>query len=59
MKQEDKNLMCDEKCKALEEEAVVELSEEALDQVTGAGDPFEGEPRVPVAPIDPELRDDV
>ena len=51
--------MFDKPCKKPEEEAAVELTEEALDLVTGAGDPFEGEPRVPVAPIDPELRDDV
>ena len=42
-----------------EEKDVVELSQEALDQVTGGDNPFADEPRVPVAPIDPELREDV
>ena len=29
-----------------------------LDQVSGAGDPFAEEPRVPENPIDPDLRQD-
>lgn len=29
-----------------------------LDQVSGAGDPFGDEPRVPENPIDPDLRKD-
>ena len=29
-----------------------------LDQVSGAGDPFAEEPRVPENPIDPDLRKD-
>ena len=34
-----------------------ELTEEVLDEVTGAGNPFDGIPRVPTQPIDDELRD--
>ena len=51
--------MLEDKNKTPEEEAVVELTDEALDQVTGAGNPFDGVSRVPIAPIDPELRKDV
>ena len=29
-----------------------------LEQVSGAGDPFAEEPRVPENPIDPDLRED-
>ncbi len=48
--------------KAVEEakkalEAVEELSDEDLDKVSGAGDPFEGIPRIDPEPIDPELRE--
>ena len=36
----------------------VELTDEEMDKVTGAGDPFKDVPRVPNQPIDPELRED-
>ena len=35
---------------------VKELSDDELDQVTGAGDPFANIPRNPTKPIDDELR---
>ena len=38
------------------EEAVKELSQEVLGQVTGGGNPFDKVPRVPEQPIDPDLR---
>ncbi len=37
---------------------IQELTQEELDQVNGAGDPFADVPRVPEKPIDPGLRDD-
>ena len=37
-------------------EKVKELSEEELDKVTGAGDPFANIPRNPTKKIDDELR---
>ena len=36
---------------------VQELSSDALDPVSGAGNPFDDVPRVPNSPIDEELRD--
>lgn len=38
-------------------QGIEELAEDALDQVSGAGNPFEDIPRVPTQPIDDELRD--
>ena len=38
-------------------EQVKELAKDALEQVTGAGNPFDKVPRVPVNPIDDELRE--
>ncbi len=38
------------------EKGIRELSEDKLDQVSGAGNPFEDIPRVPTQPIDDELR---
>ena len=35
----------------------VEVAEEVLENVSGAGDPFEDVPRVPTQPIDPNLRE--
>ncbi len=35
----------------------MELTDEQLDQVSGAGNPFEDIPRVPTNPIDDELRE--
>ena len=40
------------------DQEIEELSGDMLDQVIGAGDPFEDIPRVPTQPIDPELRKD-
>ena len=37
----------------------LELTEEELDQASGAGNPFDDLPRVPTQPIDPEGRDKV
>lgn len=42
----------------LPEEETVKLTKDTLDQVSGAGDPFGDEPRVPENPIDDELRKD-
>ena len=39
-----------------ETEEKVELSLEAVEQVSGGGNPFEGEDRVPTQPIDDDLR---
>ena len=40
-------------------EAIAEaLPDELLDEVTGAGNPFDNIPRVPTQPIDDELRQD-
>ena len=39
-------------------EEAVKLTKETLDKVSGAGDPFADEPRVPENPIDDELRKD-
>ena len=47
-----------EKKKSLTEEETVKLTKDTLDQVSGAGDPFGDEPRVPENPIDDELRKD-
>ena len=38
------------------ENGIRELSESTLDQVNGAGNPFEDVPRVPTQPIDDDLR---
>ena len=58
--------MCTKKNNTVEnnENPATELSKEEIAMVHGAGDinafdPFEYEPRVPIAPIDPEIRDDV
>ena len=40
------------------EQELKEMTLEALDQVSGAGNPFEDIPRVPLNPIDEELRED-
>ena len=55
-----KNLLNDKAAELKETaEPVVEaLSDDVLDQVTGAGNPFENIPRVPTQPIDDELRQD-
>ena len=45
-----------EKKKSLTEEETVNLTKDTLDQVSGAGDPFAEEPRVPENPIDDDLR---
>ena len=39
------------------EETLEKLGDDVLNAVTGAGNPFEEEPRVPTQPIDDELRD--
>lgn len=52
----------EDKAKAMigEEERKAELlSEEVLDQVNGAGNPFDNIPRVPTQEIDDDLRDRV
>lgn len=58
--------MCSKKSNAdgCNENPATELSKEEIALVHGAGDldafdPFENEPRVPVAPIDPEIREDL
>lgn len=38
-------------------EQATELAKETLEQVTGGGNPFDKVPRVPVNPIDDELRE--
>jgi hypothetical protein len=38
------------------QEDMKELSVEELEQVNGAGNPFEDVPRVPVKPVDDKLR---
>lgn len=43
--------------KVVLEDEVVELTTEALEQVSGGGNPFDDVPRVPEQPIDPELRE--
>ncbi len=48
--------MEDKKLDLIEE--IKELTQEELDKVTGAGDPFGDVPRVPEKPIDPGLRED-
>ena len=40
------------------DEQMKKLDLNDLDQVSGAGDPFGDEPRVPENPIDPDLRKD-
>ena len=42
-----------------EENGFENLYEDALEQVNGAGNPFEDIPRVPTQPIDDDLRDNV
>ena len=37
-------------------ETMEKLEDDALNAVTGAGNPFEEEPRVPTQPIDDDLR---
>ncbi len=39
------------------EQKLQELEDEQLDQVSGAGNPFENVPRVPLQEIDDELRE--
>lgn len=39
-----------------QKESQEELKEAELDEVAGAGNPFENIPRVPLQPIDDELR---
>lgn len=39
------------------EQKLQELTDDELDQVNGAGNPFENIPRVPLQEIDDELRD--
>ena len=48
----------EKKKKDLAGEKTVKLTKDTLDQVSGAGDPFGDEPRVPENPIDDELRKD-
>ena len=38
-------------------ETIKDLSLEALDEVSGGGNPFDDVPRVPTNPIDDELRE--
>lgn len=40
-----------------EKQGLEELSEDILDQINGAGNPFEDIPRVPTQPIDNDLRE--
>ena len=47
-----------EKAKDAVEKVKEMIPDEALENVTGAGDPFANIPRVPERPIDPELRED-
>lgn len=58
--------MCSEKTTTAggDQKPATELTKDEVAQVRGAGDiiaydPFENEPRVPVTPIDPEIREDV
>ena len=57
-----KKTLTDNMIAALAKEAaepVIEaLPDDLLDQITGAGNPFENIPRVPTQPIDEELRKD-
>lgn len=52
----EKNLENENKAKAAENTAMQELDEEALDEVTGAGNPFANIARVPTQSIDSNLR---
>lgn len=47
-----------EKVKDAAEKAMEAIPDEMLEQVSGAGNPFDNVPRVPTQPIDPDLRDD-
>ena len=47
-----------EQVKDTAEKVMEAIPDELLDQVTGAGNPFDDIPRVPTQPIDEELRND-
>lgn len=45
------------KLEEIKKDEAEELGMDELDEVAGAGNPFEDVPRVPLKPIDPDLRD--
>ena len=47
-----------EKVKDAAEKVMEAVPDEVLEQVAGAGNPFENIPRVPTQPIDSDLRED-
>ena len=52
----EKNLERDQQAKTAENKAMQELDDDALEEVTGAGNPFANIARVPTQSIDSNLR---